>query len=138
MLYSASCDLTSESAIITRLYWDAEKAGVIFSGAWKLLSQLTFYGWTFLIMLIAFIANTYYCIKEKDNLNVLLAFCLSLTLYYFVLYQVDYKWDSINNVLAYSAKRFMFCYVPIAWYYICNCKVVQLEFNWIEKTCGLK
>jgi len=138
MLYSASCNLTSESAIITRLYWDAEKAGIIYDGAWKLLSQLTFYGWAFLIMLIAVIANGYYSVKEKDNLNVLLAFCLSLILYYFVLYHVDYKWDSINNVLAYSAKRFMFCYVPIAWYYTCNSKIVQSGFNWIEKTCGLK
>ena len=71
-------------------------------------------------------------------MNVLAALLLSIILYYIILYQVDYKWDSINNVLAYSAKRFMFCYVPIAWYYICNCKTVQAGFNWIEKTCGLQ
>ena len=138
MVYSSCNNLTSESAIIAYPYWDGEKASTVFAGAWTLLTQLTFYGWAFLILLIAIIANLYYTIKERANLNVLLALILSITLYYIVLYQVDYKWDSINNVLAYSAKRFMFCYIPVAWYYICNCKVVQLGFNWIEKTCGTK
>ncbi len=138
MIYSASSNLTSESAIITHPYWDGAKASTVINGAWALLSQLTFYGWAFLILLLAVIANAYYTIKERNNMNVLAALLLSIILYYIVLYQVDYKWDSINNVLAYSAKRFMFCYVPIAWYYICNCKTVQAGFNWIEKTCGLQ
>jgi hypothetical protein len=33
------------------------------------------------------------------------------------LYHIDYKWDSIQQVLAYSAKRFLFCFIPLVWYY---------------------
>lgn len=137
MAYSASCNLTSESAIIARIYWDGEKISTIWNGAWELLSGATFYGWAFYIMFFVFLANIYYTIKKRDSLFVLSAFVIALVLYYVVLYHVDYKWDSINNVLAYSAKRFMFCYVPIAWYFICNCMIAQKGFGWIEKTCGL-
>ena len=42
---------------------------------------------------------------------------ISSALYMIALYQIDYKWDSIQNVLAYSAKRFLFCFVPMAWFY---------------------
>ena len=136
LLYSNSSGLTSESALITHPYWDGEKASLIYKGAWELLSQTTFYGWTFFIMLLIFLANSYYSVKQHDNLFPLLAFIVSLLLYYIILYQVDYKWDSINNVLAYSAKRYMFCYVPVAWYFICNARITQMLFNWIEKTCG--
>ena len=138
MIYSSSCGLTSENALITRIFWDGEKAAVIANGAWELLKQSTYYGWVFQIMLLAILANAYYIYKKRDNLFVLLAFAVSLVLYFVVLYHVDYKWDSINNVLAYSAKRYMFCYVPIAWYYICNSCLAQRMFNWIEKTCGFK
>ncbi len=138
MIYCSTCGLTSESALITKIFWDGEKAATIWSGAWALLEQTTYYGWAFLIFLLAILANAYHIIKKRDNLFTLLAFFVSLILYFIVLYHVDYKWDSINNVLAYSAKRFMFCYVPIAWYYTCNSYMVQKAFNWIEKTCGFK
>ena len=135
--YAAAANLTSESALIAHPFWDAAKAGVIWDGAWALLTQTTFYGWAFLALLLAFIANIYYTVKERDNLHVLAALALSVFLYYLVLYHVDYKWDSIDNVLAYSAKRYTFCFVPIAWYYVVSCKIITRAFSWIEKFCGL-
>ena len=136
MVYAAASNLTSESALIAHPYWDAEKAGQIWDGAWALLTQLQFYGWAFLAVLPAFIANIWFTIKERDSLHILGALALSIALYYLVLYHVDYKWDSIDNVLAYSAKRFSFCFVPIAWFYVVNCKMVKKGFQWIESTCG--
>ena len=136
--YAAANQLTSESAVIARLYWDGEKAAQIWGGAWSLLRNMQYYGWTWLAVLLAFAANIYYTVRRRDNVSVLAALVLSIALYYVVLYHVDYKWDSIGNVLAYSAKRYMFCYVPIAWYYVCTCRIVQRGMGWIEDTCGLR
>ena len=136
-MYASASGLTSESALITHIYWDSEKASTIWTGAWALFKTTTFYGWAFLLLFLAFLANIYYTIKERDNLFVLGALILSAFLYYLVLYHVDYKWDSLNNVLAYSAKRFMFCFVPMAWYYIVTCHISRRGFRWIEHTCGI-
>ena len=137
-LYSKACGLTSDNAIITHLYWDSEKAKTIFNGAWALFSGGTYYGLTFHIFAIIAIimifngANLSICslvyekngVKRKKSLLeisflnytdtpiskiVFKALVISVIAYYFVLYQVDYKWDSVDNVLAYSAKRFNFC-----------------------------
>ena len=51
---------------------------------------------------------------------------ISSALYMIALYQIDYKWDSIQNVLAYSAKRFLFCFVRMAWFY-------AMSNNWIRQ-----
>ncbi len=67
----------------------------------------------------------------------LIALVISILGYYFVLYQIDYKWDCIYNVLAYSAKRFFFCFVPVAWYSIVTTYPVTSLFKWAEKTLGL-
>ena len=165
-LYSKACGLTSDNAIITHLYWDSEKAKTIFNGAWALFSGGTYYGLTFHIFAIIAIimifngANLSICslvyekngVKRKKSLLeisflnytdtpiskiVFKALVISVIAYYFVLYQVDYKWDSVDNVLAYSAKRFNFCYVPIAWYFIACSTLVNKPLTWLEKKTGL-
>ena len=136
-IYAAANGLTSESALITHPFWDAEKASEVWRGAWSLIGNTQFYGWAFVAALLALLADSYYIVKERNNLCVLGALVLSIVLYYIVLYHVEYKWDSLSNVLAYSAKRYMFCYVPMAWYYVVTCKIVRQGFDWIERTCGL-
>ena len=56
------------------------------------------------------LANGWFLLKRKDNLALLAMVVISLAFYVMVLYQIDYKWDSIQNVLAYSAKRFFFLF----------------------------
>ena len=52
-------------------------------------------------------------IKHRNSdIPKLFAIAVGIALYFLVLYHIDYRWDSIDNVLSYSAKRFMFCYVP--------------------------
>ena len=52
-------------------------------------------------------------------------------------YNVDYQWDSVQNVLAFSAKRFLFCFVPMAWYFSVSIPPMRKLAEWFERTCGI-
>ena len=135
-IYTHSFGLTSGNAIIAYPYWDAEKAHTIWDGAWALLTNTGYYAWTFAAFLLAVIANAYFMFKCRDSIYVLSTILVSIFFYFLVLYHVDYVWDSIQNVLNYSAKRFMFCFVPMTWYYVCTCKAGRQLFEKVESVCG--
>lgn len=137
LLYSTTCGLTTDSAAITHLFWDPVKASKIAHGAWALTSSQSFYGWTFYAAALALVMSLWFVVRRKDSLYLPLALVLSIVGYFVVLYQVDYKWDTVENVLSYSAKRFMFCYVPIAWYYFVSVYPVRRFFEWLERVCGI-
>lgn len=137
-IYSHAFGLTSESAVIARPYWDAEKAATLWNGAWALLTNTQYYAWAFPVFLIAILCNAWKTVRRGDSALTLTAIVLSLFLYFLVLYHVDYKWDSIQNVLNYSAKRFMFCFVPMVWYYFATCGLFKTLFQKIEDTCGFE
>lgn len=132
VIFSKVSYFYSENVAILYPYWDAEKAAVIWEYM-KLHSKNTlYYGWTFIAFLISFVFNIGYLIKKKDNLAMLTMIFISFILYMIVLYQIDYKWDSIQNVLAYSAKRFLFCFIPIIWFYSMSNRWSKLTFDKIE------
>ncbi|MFR5541109.1 MAG: hypothetical protein ACLTID_09365 [Barnesiella sp.] len=79
--------------------------------------QPLYYGWSFAAFALAVVFNSWGTIKNRIGLNLLIMIVLSMLFYILVLYHVDYIWDSIGNVLAYSAKRFMFCFIPLLWAY---------------------
>lgn len=107
----------AESIAIVQPYWDSEKAGTIWRYMKSHYLNTMYYGWTFAVFFISFLLNCWYLIKKRDNFYLLIMIIIASALYMIALYQIDYKWDSIQNVLAYSAKRFLFCFVPIAWFY---------------------
>ncbi|MDO4162921.1 MAG: glycosyltransferase family 39 protein [Bacteroides sp.] len=117
MAFSGLNNIYAENIIIDHPYWDGEKAMIIWDYMKLHLTNTTFYGWTFAFFLLSMLINGRNLLKHSDNLPLLTMFLVALALYMAVLYQIDYKWDSIQNVLAYSAKRFLFCFVPIAWFY---------------------
>ncbi len=157
IVYSNACGLTAESAVITHPYWDGQKAATIAQGAWNLLSAGIYYGWTFHAFAIALaihfaaIGYGYWCKGKTGGLGstatpwsgnysdllVAAALLASIVGYYIILYHVDYKWDSIDNVLSYSAKRFNFCFVPLAWYYVADSLPLNKFFRWLEERIGL-
>lgn len=125
MVYSRNFGMTTESFVITHPYFDGEKASTVFNGAMALLTNTQYYGWTFVALLLAVVVDAYFMVRRRSDVAKLAAFVLALFFYFLILYQVDYKWDSINNVLSYSAKRFMFCFVPVAWYFVATCVPVS-------------
>lgn len=138
VFYAMHYNLSSESAIITSFFWDTDKMKIIGTAAFLLFKSTMYYGLAFILFPIAFLANMYFIIKKKDNLTVPLCILAAVFLYFLTLYHVDYKWDSIYNVLAYSAKRYMFCYVPMVWFYFCTCEVFKRVFVIIEDKCGAR
>lgn len=130
--------LYTEGMAITRLFWDGEKAGLIVKGFWDLFAAPLYYGWTFPAFALFVIADLWFMVKSRDNLPLLGMILLSLLFYGLVIYHVDYVWDSIQNVLAYSSKRFFFCFVPMCWYFIATTRMARIGSDYIERYLSLK
>lgn len=132
-IYQRLSGMYTESFVVPLFAFDSEKAGTILSAFWGLLKSNHFYGWTFSIAAIAFIANLWFIFKKKDSLLPFATLFLSLLFYACILYYVDYVWDSIHNVLAYSAKRFFFCFCILAWFYIGSAYPIRKIFLFLDK-----
>lgn len=126
ILFEKTNNLYAENIAILHPYWNAEKANIIWQYMKLHFMNTIYYGWTFTFLLISLMLNCWYLIKKRDNLPILTMILISSVLYMIALYQIDYKWDSIQNVLAHSAKRFLFCFVPITWFY-------SMSNNWVKQ-----
>lgn len=124
--FEKKSNIYAESIAILHPFWDADKASIIWEYMKSHYMNTLHYGWTFIALFISLLFNSWYIIRKKDNLTILLMMIIASILYMIALYQIDYKWDSIQNVLAYSAKRFLFCFVPIAWFY-------SMSNNWVKQ-----
>lgn len=124
--------LYAESIAITRPFWDGEKAGTIYRYMKLLYTNTTYYGWTFVAFIPAIVLNIIQAVRKKDNFYLAGMILLAAFAYALVLYQIDYKWDSMHNVLSYSAKRFLFCFVPCVWYYLFSQELVVKAGKWID------
>lgn len=137
-IYSQLYNLTSESIAILYPFWDKEKATLIYENFYQLFTNTQYYGYTFVALILSLLANSWYLLKKRDNLALLSMFITAALLYMISLYQVNYLWDSINNVLAYSAKRFLFCFVPIAWFYASSNEWCQHVCRKLDTLLSLK
>ena len=137
-LFTKTNDMYSESIVISHFFWDGEKASKIWSYATDLFCNTTYYGWTFSIGLLVLIANAYFMLKRADSVALVGSLLLAIVLYFIVIYQIDYKWDSIDNVLRYSSKRFIFSFVPVVWYFVASCHLVNMAVSRIDNTLAYK
>ncbi len=137
-IYMKAGGLYTEGMAITRLFWDGEKAGLIVKGFWALFANTLYYGWTFPAFALFVVANLWFMVKSRDNVALLGMIVLSVVFYGLVIYHVDYVWDSMHNVLAYSAKRFFFCFVPMCWYFIATTRIARTGSDYIERYLSLK
>lgn len=133
MLFQQVTGLQNEKGFIMyRLFWDAGKMGTISQSLLNHLLKSANYGWTFFAVPLSLIVNLWPVITKRDNFAALFALSGGLILYGVILYQVDYSWDSIENVLAFSAKRFLFCFVPIAWFYVSTNQTIKSALIWVD------
>ena len=130
-------NLYSENAVITKFFWDIEKIKTILNGISSLFNSVRYYGWTFITFFIIMLLNIWFMIKKKDNLAFLAMILISISCYMLILYHIDYKWDIIDNVLDYSAKRFLYCFVPLVWYYSCTSYVSKFLFSKLDNLLSL-
>lgn len=115
-IHQSVTGMTTASFIKTKLFYDSEKAGTIISAFKALFSEQVYYGWTFIALIFSCIITLFYLRKRSKLLIGWAVLSLSVIGYGLAIYQVDYVWDSIENVLSFSSKRFFFSFVPIAWY----------------------
>ena len=125
--------LESVNVIIFKPFYDSAKLSVIFNEMWILLKSTQFYGITFLLFLLVFISNIWNIYKKKDQVVCLFLIIVSWLFYTILVYQVDYLWDSLENVMRYSYKRFLFSFVPLIWLYIACNQNTQKLFTAIDR-----
>ncbi|OAV71300.1 hypothetical protein Barb4_00753 [Bacteroidales bacterium Barb4] len=131
-------NIYADSIIITKPFWDAEKLTVIWDYFKSHFSNRQYYGLSFIFFLIAVAANLLSIIRKKDMVHLLGITVLAMLFYMILLYQIDYKWDTIQNVLAYSAKRFLFCFIPLLWLYGVSNRWGVLLFEKLDRVLTFK
>lgn len=114
-------------------FWDAEKFNTIKNITWWLLSNTPYYSLTFVIFGIAILASLFFMIKKRRNYELFGMFLISLFAYCVLIYQVEYNWDTLDNVMNFSFKRFLYCFVPIAWAFTFTNPVMEKVNNWFNK-----
>ena len=128
----------SENEVITKPYWDAEKISTIWRYMIMLFKSTLYYGITFIVFLLGFLGNLWFLIKKRNNIYLLSIIILAIIFYCLLLYHIEYKWDSIENVLMYSAKRFLFCFIPLLWFYVASNDSVLWLLNKTELFLSVK
>lgn len=130
--------MTTENFIIKELFYDAEKLSSITNGFKFLFVTEAYYGWTFTVLLISCIITLFFIRRDKKVWIGWSIFVILIVGYALALYQVDYLWDSIQNVLNYSAKRFFFSFVPLAWYIAATNYPIAKIFEQIDNRLSFK
>jgi len=137
-IYINVYQMQSGSMFIMHPFWDASKAEVIWTYFKMLVSNKQYYGLSFIVFAVVFVLNIYAIIKRKDKAEMPILIVLSALFYMILLYQIDYRWDTIENVLSYSAKRFMFCFIPLLWMYSLTNYYSALLFGKLDKVLSWK
>lgn len=104
--------------IITKLFWDGDKIATMYRELKPLYLNTQYYGLGIVVFGLMLLANAWNIVKKGDQIALVVATLGVIFLYTLVIYQINYVWDSIENVLRYSYKRFMFSFIPLMWFYI--------------------
>lgn len=98
-IYQRLSGMYTESFVVPLFAFDSEKAGSILSAFWGLLKSNHYYGWTFSIAAIAFIANLWFVFKKKDSLLPFATLFLSPIFYAYYTTWIMYGIPSIMSWL---------------------------------------
>ena len=98
-IYQRLSGMYTERFVVPLFAFDSEKAGSILSAFWGLLKSNHYYGWTFSIAAIAFIANLWFVFKKKDSLLPFATLFLSPIFYAYYTTWIMYGIPSIMSWL---------------------------------------
>jgi hypothetical protein len=124
--------MESTNVFILKPFWDGEKAATIVREIFLLFGNANYYGVTFVLFIFVVLSNVWSIYKRADHAITLLLIVLTWLIYTILVYQIDYLWDSIINVLRYSYKRFLFSFVPMVWFYIAANRNVAWLFERVD------
>jgi len=114
---------TGESLIITKLFWDGDKISTMWRELSVLYTTKEYYGLGIYAFALFLLINLWNLFRKGDKAALIIATLVVMFLYTLLIYQIDYKFDSIENVLRYSYKRFFFSFIPLMWFYIASNKI---------------
>jgi carbon starvation protein CstA len=121
-----------DQTMIFTPYWDGEKAATLGREIWMLFRSSVYYGFTFVAFALALLSNVWHIFKKRDHLVTVLLIFLAWLFYTLLIYQIEYTWDSLENVVRYSYKRFLFSFVPLLWFYVAAGQNVNRIFEKID------
>lgn len=104
--------------IITKLFWDGDKIATMYRELKPLYLNTQYYGIGVVVFGLMLLGNLWNLFRKGDQVALVVATLGVIFLYTLIIYQIDYVWDSIENVLRYSYKRFFFSFIPLMWFYI--------------------
>ncbi|MGD8777947.1 MAG: hypothetical protein PVH88_03180 [Ignavibacteria bacterium] len=119
----------NQQLLVTHLFWDSQKLKDLWGGVKYVLLSTNYYG-AILYLFFGAVAVNIFNIYKKQQLPLLFLIIFSWLTFTFFYYQIDYSWDSMQNVISYSYKRAFFCFVPMLAFYIASNK---LSLNLLNK-----
>jgi hypothetical protein len=120
---------SGSNLIITHLFWDGDKLATMYRELKPLYLNTQYYGIGVVVFGLMFLVNIWNVVRKGDQAALLFATFGVILLYTFLIYQIDYVWDKIENVLRYSYKRFFFSFIPLMWFYIATNGITM----WVTK-----
>lgn len=132
-IYLKIFGMNSLQVFIFYPFWDGLKIKTMADEMWMLFTNKVYYGWTIPLFVLFLLSNVYYIWKWKDQVPLLALTFGALFIYTLLLYQIDYVWDTIENVIRFSYKRFLFSFIPLFWFYIVANHNSSVLFNWIDR-----
>jgi hypothetical protein len=104
--------------IITKLFWDGDKISTMYRELSQLYFNSQYYGIGVMVFALMLLLNLWNLFRKGDQVALVVATLGVMVLYTLIIYQINFVWDSIENVLRYSYKRFFFSFIPMMWFYI--------------------
>ncbi len=118
--------------IIKMPLFDGEKLSKIVGiSKYNLLSE-TYYGLVIYGFLLVVVLNVKFIIKNLDNVGLILAIALIIVFYLGLINQLQLRYDSVDNILKYSAKRFFFGPIIVMCFYLSNNALMKKAFEYIH------
>jgi hypothetical protein len=111
---------SGSNLIIPKLFWDGEKISTMIRELKPLYMNTQYYGLGILLFALSLLLNLWNIFRKGDQVALVVSTLGVIFLYTLLIYQIDYVWDSIENVLRYSYKRFLFSFIPLMWYYVAS------------------
>jgi hypothetical protein len=119
MLYMKTNGIQSGgNLIITKLFWDSEKIDTMARELKTLYLNTDYYGIGVITFGLFLLLNLWNLIRKGDQAATAFAAVGVMLLYTLLIYHINFVWDSLENVLRFSYKRFLFSFIPLMWFYI--------------------
>lgn len=124
--------LQTESFVISHFFLDRAKAVEIFHGFMNNFRNELYFGNIFPLSLVVLMVSLFSFRKNASSLFLFFVVSASMIFYALMLYHVDYRWDTLANVLVYSSMRFFFSFIPLLWVAVFMCYPVSKCWEWID------